>query len=74
MTAEELRREQLNVRVPGMTLDQIELIQSTYGLTKTQLVVLAIDRLAQALDPENETWFGLHVKQDVAELLAQTSE
>ena len=74
MTAEELRREQLNVRGPGMTLDQIELIQSTYGLTKTQLVIMAIDRLAQALDPDDETWFGLHAKQDVADILAQTSE
>jgi len=48
-------REQFNVRLPGMTLEQIDLIAETYGLTKTQVVILAVDRLTSAVDPERVT-------------------
>ena len=74
MTAEELRREQLNVRVPGMTWGQIELIQGMYGLTKTQLVIVAIDRLTYALDPLDQTPTGRDARRAIAKILAQTSD
>lgn len=47
-----MNREQLNVRVPAFTLEQIDLLIETYGLTKTQVVLLAIDRLTSDLNPE----------------------
>ena len=43
---------QLNVRLPVITEDQISLVMETYGLTKTQVVVLAIDRLAATASPD----------------------
>ena len=45
-------REQFNVRLPGMTLEQIDLITSTYGLTKTQAIIVAVDRMTAQVDPE----------------------
>ncbi len=45
-------RTQTNLRLPAVTLDQIDLICETYGLTKTQVMIMAIDRLAHALNPE----------------------
>jgi hypothetical protein len=38
--------------LPGITLDNIDLIAETYGLTKTQVFVLAIERLTADLHPE----------------------
>jgi len=48
-----MNREQFNVRLPGMTIEQIDLIAETHGLTKTQIVILAIDRLAHQVNPES---------------------
>ena len=48
-------REQFNVRLPGSTLEDIDLISDTYGLTKTQVIILAVDRLASQFNPERVT-------------------
>ena len=45
-------REQFNVRLPAFTVESIELVCDTYGLTKTQAIILAVDRLTHDLDPE----------------------
>lgn len=39
--------EQLNVRIPKSTEKQIEELRQWTGMTQTQLVLLAIDRLHQ---------------------------
>ena len=44
--------EQFNVRLPGMTLEQIDLIAETYGLTKTQVIIVAVDRMTAQVNPE----------------------
>ena len=46
--------QQVNVRLPKLTRDQIDELSQTHGLTKTQVVILAIDRLSQALDSESQ--------------------
>ncbi len=45
--------QQVNVRLPKLTRDQIDELSQTHGLTKTQVVILAIDRLSQALASES---------------------
>lgn len=42
---------QLNSRLPQITHDQINDIVNEYGLTKTQVLILAIDRLCRDLNP-----------------------
>ena len=42
---------QFNTRLPQLTHDQIGDIAREYGLTKTQVVILAIDRLCRDLNP-----------------------
>lgn len=44
--------EQFNVRLPGLTLDCIDLVADTYGMTKTQVIILAVDRLTRDLMPD----------------------
>ena len=46
--------QQVNVRLPKLTRDQIDELSQTHGLTKTQVVILAIDRLTQALASESQ--------------------
>ena len=46
--------QQFNVRLPKLAHDQIEDISETYGLTKTQVIILAVDRLKRALDSESD--------------------
>jgi hypothetical protein len=41
--------QQFNVRLPELTHSQIAQIGETHGLTKTQVIILAVDRLATAL-------------------------
>jgi hypothetical protein len=41
---------QFNVRLPELTHTQIDDIASGYGLTKTQVIILAVDRLARDLN------------------------
>ena len=45
--------QQFNVRLPALTHEQISQLHESYGLTKTQVIILAVDRLAQALAAEN---------------------
>jgi len=45
---------QTNVRLPGNTLDCINLLMQTYGMTKTQVIILAIDRLTRDLWPDGK--------------------
>lgn len=39
-----MSRQQFNIRLPEYTIDQIERLSEALGLTKTQLIILAIDR------------------------------
>lgn len=43
--------QQINVRIPMMTQGQIDAVSEKYGLTKTQIVILAVDRLTRDLYP-----------------------
>jgi len=63
--------EQFNVRLPGNTWDQIDLLCGTYGLTKTQLTILAIDRLTRDLNPER---IGFDETQDILVAMKATAE
>ncbi len=44
---------QFNARLPQLTHSQINTLSELHGLTKTQVVILAIDRLARALEAES---------------------
>lgn len=66
--------EQLNVRLPGLTLDTIDLLCETYGLTKTQCIILAVDRLARGLDPVNEAAELCHRNEIDADLIRLPDE
>jgi hypothetical protein len=46
---------QLNIRLPELSHNQIAQICEVHGLTKTQAIILAVDRLATALGDPNET-------------------
>ena len=45
---------QLNIRIPPLTIQQIDKIVKATGMTKTQIVLLAIDRLTRELTPDEE--------------------
>lgn len=45
---------QFNVRLPQLTHDQINKVVHDHGLTKTQVIIVAVDRLARALKAESE--------------------
>lgn len=45
--------QQFNVRLPEMTHNQITQITEAHGLTKTQVIILAVDRLTNALIDQN---------------------
>lgn len=49
--------KQFNSRLPQMSHDQIEQIADEYGLTKTQVLILAIDRLKRQLLPD-DNWMS----------------
>lgn len=44
---------QFNARLPSLTHDQISQISNTYGLTKTQVIIMAVDRLSRDLAAES---------------------
>ena len=46
--------QQVNVRLPELTYNQINDLSETHGLTKTQVVILAVDRLTRALASESK--------------------
>jgi hypothetical protein len=46
--------QQFNIRLPDITHNQIAQISEVHGLTKTQVIILAVDRLSAALIKQNE--------------------
>jgi predicted DNA-binding protein len=44
---------QLNVRLPLLSHDQINALAENYGLTKTQVIILAVDRFARDLETQS---------------------
>lgn len=45
--------QQFNIRLPEITHNQIAQISEVHGLTKTQVIILAVDRLSTALIDQN---------------------
>ena len=45
---------QFNARLPQLTHDQIDELVQDHGLTKTQVIILAVDRLTRELKAEKE--------------------
>lgn len=45
-----MSRKQINARLPQATHEQIERIQQATGMTVTQVLIMAVDRLAQSLN------------------------
>lgn len=43
---------QFNARLPQLTHTQINNLAEVHGLTKTQVIIVAVDRLARELDAE----------------------
>lgn len=58
-----MSNEQFNARLPKHTHDQMTEIANEYGLTKTQIVILAIDRLHLQLLP-NADWMQALTERD----------
>ena len=46
---------QFNARLPQLTHTQINDLVQAYGLTKTQVIIVAVDRLARELFAESES-------------------
>jgi hypothetical protein len=44
---------QFNARLPQLTHTQINNLATVHGLTKTQVIIVAVDRLARELDTES---------------------
>jgi len=44
---------QFNTRLPNLTHDQINRLSEDYGLTKTQVILIAVDRLARDLEADS---------------------
>ena len=62
--------QQVNVRLPQLTRSQIDDLCNTYGLTKTQVIILSVDRLARALgDADNDAYRNLRRLRTVARIL-----
>lgn len=45
--------QQFNIRLPEITHNQIAQMSEVHGLTKTQVIILAVDRLSAALIEQN---------------------
>jgi hypothetical protein len=45
--------QQFNIRMPEITHNQIAEVSEVHGLTKTQVVILAVDRLSTSLLDQN---------------------
>jgi len=43
---------QFNARLPQLTHEQINELSENYGLTKTQVIIIAVDRLTRDLNAE----------------------
>jgi hypothetical protein len=55
--------QQFNVRLPELTRTQIAQISDRHGLTKTQVIILAVDRLTTALTDQDQ-----HADKDLRRL------
>ena len=53
MEEKKLTSSQFNARLPLLTHDQINELANDYGLTKTQVIIVAVDRLARELKAES---------------------
>jgi hypothetical protein len=42
--------KQFNTRLPKLTHEQIDALSQAHGLTKTQVIILAVDRFVRALE------------------------
>lgn len=63
---------QFNARLPKLTHEQITRLADSYGLTKTQVIILAVDRLARDLDSESaEAGKDLRMLKTVARIAPQ---
>jgi len=51
---DETTSSQFNTRLPLLTHEQISQITKDYGLTKTQVIIMAVDRLSRDLMAESE--------------------
>lgn len=47
------KTKQLNVRIPPLTQEQLRELEERTGLTVTQIVIMALDRLAHAELPSS---------------------
>ena len=45
----------LNIRLPKRTHEQLEALKAQSGMTKTQLVIMALDRIASEILAKDET-------------------
>ena len=45
---------QFNARLPQLTHTQINSLSDQYGLTKTQVIIVAVDRLARDMKEESQ--------------------
>jgi hypothetical protein len=62
--------KQFNTRIPQITQEQIDQIIDEYGLTKTQVLIITIDRLARDLYPKGD---NIRAKTEAA-LLAKSQD
>jgi predicted DNA-binding protein len=46
--------KQFNTRLPELTHEQIDTLSQAHGLTKTQVIILAVDRFVRALESRSE--------------------
>ena len=62
--------QQVNIRMPKLTRHQIGALCQAYGLTKTQVIILAVDRFNSALAGEDEeTYHDLRRLKTVSRIL-----
>lgn len=63
---------QFNARLPELTHTQINNLAEIYGLTKTQVIIVAVDRLARDLSAESfEAQKDVRMLKTVARIVPQ---
>lgn len=63
---------QFNARLPHLTHDQISQLAEDYGMTKTQVVIIAVDRLARELQADSaEAHKDVRMLKTVARIVPQ---
>ena len=72
MIKDKYTTSQFNARLPQLTHDQINDMVREHGLTKTQVVILAVDRLARELKAESlEASKDVHMLKTVARIASK---